>query len=144
MSKINLRDVDPYYYTNDLNIEVSDEVAAEFSEEDRLEHNFVERVRYNGAYYSLDRGDGIEYDASFHSPTPAEVFDGKLEVEQLYAAIVALPDKQSIRICQYYFLDMSMTEIAWLEGVTASSVSESIRLGIQKMRCNFWNFKKQP
>jgi len=61
MVKINLRKYYPNYYTTDCIIEVPDEVAALM---DSCEHaeaaDHLRRYRHK-AYYSLDRGDGIEY-----------------------------------------------------------------------------------
>ena len=136
MSKINLRDIDPTYYTKDEEIEVSDEVAALFSDEKLEEDNYQRYLRRYGAFYSLDAGDGIEKKVLFLPRVPEEKIPP--EVERLYEVIVALPDKQSIRICQHYFLDMSMTEIARIEGVALCTISKSIKQGIQKMKSIFW------
>ena len=54
MKTINLRDYYPFYH-NDLFIEVSDEVAAALQEAERQERNYLRRVVYNKAFYSLDR-----------------------------------------------------------------------------------------
>lgn len=66
MKKINLRDLYPFYH-NDLFVEVSDEVAAALAEAERMERNYIRRVYWNKAYFSLDAGDGIEHD-SFYCP----------------------------------------------------------------------------
>ena len=55
MKTINLRDYYPFYH-NDLFIEVSDEVAAALQEAERQERNYLRRVVYNKAFYSLDAG----------------------------------------------------------------------------------------
>lgn len=59
MATINLRDFYPFY-TQDTMIEVSDEVAAALAEAERLERNYMRRMFYNKAQYSLDNEDGIE------------------------------------------------------------------------------------
>ena len=59
---INLRDFYPYY-TCDAFVEVSDEIGAVLLESKREEKNYIDRLGYHKAYYSLDRGDGIENDA---------------------------------------------------------------------------------
>lgn len=64
MKTINLRDHYPFYH-NDLFIEVSDEVADALQEAERQERNYLRRVVYNKAFYSLDTGDGIEQTALF-------------------------------------------------------------------------------
>ena len=69
MKTINLRDYYPFYH-NDLFIEVSDEVAAALQEAERQERNYLRRVVYNKAFYSLDAGDGIEQTALFQAMSP--------------------------------------------------------------------------
>ena len=68
MKKINLRDLYPFYH-NDLFVEVSDEVAAALAEAERMERNYIRRVYWNKAYFSLDAGDGIEHEALFCLPS---------------------------------------------------------------------------
>ena len=63
-----------------------------------------QRTYYHNAHYSLDRGDGIEYDALFVAITPCEIYERKVTMEQLHAAIASLPDKQAKRIKARYFL----------------------------------------
>ena len=58
---INLRDFYPYY-TCDALVEVSDEIGAVLLESEQEEKNYWNRRGYHKAYYSLDWGDGIEYD----------------------------------------------------------------------------------
>ena len=64
MTKINLREQYPDFYKTDYIIEVPDEVAAVMKEHDRLEAAYRRRTYYHKAHYSLDRGDGIEYDGA--------------------------------------------------------------------------------
>ena len=92
MTTINLKDFYPWY-THDEYIEVSDEVAKEFIASKRREAAHAERVRYNKAFYSLDAGDGIEQTALFQAMSPCEIYERKMTMEQLYAALDALPDK---------------------------------------------------
>lgn len=133
MTKINLREHYPDFYKTDYIIEVPDEVAAIMLEYDRLEAAYRRRTYYNKAHYSLDRGDGIEYDALFVSMTPCEIYERKMTMEELHAAIASLPDKQAKRINAYYFLGLTETEIAKSEGVSSASVSESIRRGLRNL-----------
>ena len=62
MTKINMREQYPDFYKTDYIIEVPDEVAAVMKEHDRLEAAYRHRTYYHKAHYSLNRGDGIEYD----------------------------------------------------------------------------------
>jgi len=133
MTKINLREQYPDFYSTDTFIEVPDEVAEFMREYDRKEAAYRRRTYYHKAFYSLDRGDGIEYDAVFSSVTPWEVYERKLTLEQLHAAISALPDKQAKRINAHFFLGLTMREIAKSEKVSPVSVNESILRGLRSM-----------
>lgn len=126
MTEINLRDYYPDYYKADCIVAVPDEVAAFMREHDKLEAAYRRRTYYHKAHYSLDRGDGIEYDALFLSMSPYEIYERKVTMEQLHAAIAALPDKQAKRLSAYYFLGMSKAEIARAEGVNKSQITRSI------------------
>ena len=53
--------------------------------------------------------------------------------EQLYAAVMALPEKQAKRIYARYYLGMRVSEIAAAEGVDPSRVRESIRRGLKQL-----------
>ena len=59
MAKINLRDYYPFYNA-DLFIDIPDEVAAVLVETERLERNYIRRMFWNKAQYSLDVDDGIK------------------------------------------------------------------------------------
>ena len=133
MTKINLREQYPDFYKTDYIIEVPDEVAAVMKEHDRLEAAYRRRTYYHKAHYSLDRGDGIEYDALFVSMTPCELYERKVTMEQLHAAIAALPDKQAKRIYAYCVLGISMAKIAAAEGVSYVAVRSSILRGLRRM-----------
>ena len=92
-------------------------------------------MRYNKAYYSLDLYDGsIENDALLLSPSPEELLERKQTTEELYAALGSLPDKQRQRIYAHYILGMTKSEIAQVEGVDESTVRESIKAGLQKIK----------
>ena len=133
MTKINLREHYPDFYNADYIIEVPDEVAATMLEYNRLEAAYRRRTYYHKAHYSLDRGDGIEYDVLFISETPCEIYERKMTLEQLYAAIAALPDKQAKRIYAHYFLGMSKAEISRAEHVDERAVRKSIQNGLRNL-----------
>lgn len=133
MTKINLREHYPNFYKNDCIIEIPDEVAAIMLEYDRKEAAYRRRTYYHNAHYSLDRGDGIEYDALFVAMTPCEIYERKVTMEQLHAAIASLPDKQAKRINAYYFMGLNMAAIAKSEGVSIRAVSDSIQYGLRNM-----------
>ena len=133
MTKINLRDYYPDFYTTDCIIEVPDEVAVLMDSYERAEAAYYLRRYRHKAYYSLDRGDSIERDLLFVSLSPCEIYERKVTIEQLHAAIAALPDKQAKRIYAHYFLGMSKSVIARAEGVSKTVVGEAIDRGLKNM-----------
>lgn len=122
---INLRDFYPFY-TCDASIEVSEEIGAVLLESKREENNYLRRMYRHKAHYSLDRDDGIENSVLFVAMTPEELYERKVSMEQLYAAIATLPDKQAKRIYAHFFLGMSKTAIAKAEGVNESAIRKSL------------------
>lgn len=132
MKKINLKD----YYTHittDTYIDIPDEVFNIFEEYRKAEQAYQSKLRYHKAYYSLDRGDGIEHSALFVSLSPNEIYERKLTNEQLHAAIATLPDKQAKRIYAHYFLGISKTAIAKAESINKSQVTRSINQGLSHL-----------
>lgn len=130
---INLRDFYPFY-TCDAFIDVPDEIGAVLLESKRLEKNFIDRLIYHKAYYSLDCEDGIENDAVDKPLTPEELYINREEKAQLYAAFSRLPDKQAKRLYAFFFLGMSKTAIAKAEGVSVKTVCESIVRGLETLK----------
>ncbi|NLA88056.1 MAG: sigma-70 family RNA polymerase sigma factor [Clostridiales bacterium] len=141
MKEINLRDYYPDFYTTDCIIEVPDEVAALMDAYERAEAAYYLRRYRHKAYYSLDRGDGIEHDILFVSLSPCEIYERKVTSEQLHAAIAALPDKQAKRIYAHYFLGMSKSAIAKAEGVNESAVRDGIDRGLRNIERFLKNFR---
>ena len=132
MKAINLKDYYPYY-TQDMYIEVSDELAQLLEHFERKEANYQRKKYRYKAHYSLERGDGIEHDVLFVSLSLEEIYERKLTSEQLHAAIASLPDKQAIRVFAHYFMGMSKTAIAKAEGVNKSQVLRSIEKGLKNI-----------
>lgn len=132
MKTINLKN----YYDHigiDTYIDIPDEVFNIFEEYRKAEQAYQSRIRYHKAYYSLDRGDGIEHSALFVSLSPDEIYERKLTSEQLHAAIATLPDKQAKRIYAHFFMNMSKAAIAKVEGVNKSQVTRSINRGLAQI-----------
>ena len=96
MAIINLRDYYPFY-TSDCFMEVSEEIADMFKEFDRKEAAYRLRTYRHKAYYSLDRDDGLEHEAVFVALSPHELYERKVTMQELHAAIANLPDKQAKR-----------------------------------------------
>ena len=133
MVEINLRKYYSDFYIADCIIEVPDEVAKTLDSYKHTEAAYYLRRYRHKAYYSLDRGDGIEKDILFVSLSPGEIYERKVTTEQLHAAIASLPDKQAKRIYAYYFLGMSKNTIAKTEGVSKAVVGEAIVRGLRNM-----------
>ena len=132
MAIINLRDYYPFY-TSDCFMEVSEEVAEMFKEFDRKEAAYQLRTYRHKAYYSLDRDDGLEHEAVFVALSPHELYERKVTMQELHAAIASLPNKQAKRIYARYYLGMTVNEIAEVEGVDPSRICDSIRRGLKQL-----------
>lgn len=131
--EINLKDLYPFI-SEDQMLEVNNDVFEVFKEFERQEKNYREKVRRNRAYYSLDRDDGIENSGIIIIVnSPAIILEQKELEYAVLKAINLLPRKQSRRIYKYFYLDMTMTEIALQEKVHLSRVSSSISLGLKKL-----------
>lgn len=137
MSKINLRDLYPDFYSSDCIIEVQDKVLSVFVEYEHREAAYARKMYRYKAQYSLDRADGIENAIQFVSYSPDEIYEHNLTTQQLYAAIATLPDKQAKRIYEHYILGIGKTEIAKAEGASTASVVVSIERGLRNMKTFF-------
>lgn len=133
MQKINLRELYPDIYKTDTYLEVSDEVQAVFLADKRADAAYERQMYRYKAHYSLDCNNGIEKAVVQRPATPEEILDDKQFRDRLYAAVMALPDKQAKRIYARYYLDMSVKEIALAEGVDPRRVRDSIHLGLKKL-----------
>ena len=133
MTRINLRDYYPFY-KYDYFIEVTDELADLFKLFSRKDHADFERRRVHKAYYSLDADDGIGRDVVLLVLSPQEIYERKMDNKILYAVINNLPEKQAKRIYAHFFLGMSKTQIAEIEGVSKSTVACSIKQGLKSMK----------
>lgn len=132
MKIINLRDIYPHY-TQDCFVEVTDEVADLFSEFDHKEAAYRLRTFRHKAYYSLDRNDGIEHEALFVALSPHELYERKVTMQELHAAISRLPDKQAKRIYAHFILAMTKQDIARAEGVHEKVVRVAIERGLRHL-----------
>lgn len=133
---INLRELYPFYQ-EDCFVEVADEVAHAMQQLDCQEVSYRRKLYRHKAFFSLEQDDGIEHDTLFTSMSPEDVYEQKLSREQLHTAMSALSGKQATRIYAYYFLGMSQSAIARVEGVSRSVISTSIQRGLKKMKQNF-------
>lgn len=114
MKKINLRDYYPYY-TQDMIVEVPDEVALLLREYMLLEEAYRIRTYRYKAFYSLDRDEGIEREILQKPLNPAEIWEQRQMTELIYKGLSKLPVKQRQRIYAHFFLGMSKADIAKAE-----------------------------
>ena len=133
MTMLNLRDVYPFYHS-DLFVEVSQDVAEAMTTAVRRESNARRQMYRYKAQYSLDRGDGIEHSSLRFAPSPAELYEEKEEIEALYAALAALPEKQGRRVYAHYILGVSKAELARAEGVSLNVICVAITRGLESMK----------
>ena len=132
MAVINLWDYYPFY-TSDCFMEVSEEVAEMFKEFDRKEAAYRLRTYRHKAYYSLDRDDGLEHEAVFVALSPHELYERKVTMQELHAAIASLPNKQAKRIYAHFILGMTKQDIARAEGVHEKVVRVAIERGLRRL-----------
>ena len=128
MPIINLRSQYPHL-SEDIFMEISDPIFEVYDHSRKQINNYDRRARYHRAFYSLDVGDGIETHAVSRVPSPEELWMRKLEKEQLREALEHLPP--------YFMLGMKMVGIARIEGVSRTSVSQSIRSGLKNLKRYF-------
>ena len=125
MAKINMRDHYPFYQRDEY-VEVSEELATEMSQWERAEKAYARKQHI-----------------LFVSDSPDAHFEKKVCLEQLHAALAALPDKQAKRIYAHYFLGLNKAEIARFEKVGKATVCASISRGLKKVEKILRNFPEQ-
>ena len=77
--------------------------------------------------------DGLADHDVVNAGNPEMVLEEKQFQEQIYAAVMKLPEKQAKRIYARYYLGMTVNEIAEVEGVDPSRVRDSIRRGLKQL-----------
>ena len=135
MQKINLRDLYPDVYKTDIFVDVAEEVLATIQSQQQADAAYEHRKYRHKAHYSLDQEDGIENDALARPLTPEEALEQKQLWEEVYAALMQLPSIQARRIYARFYLNMTVTEIAKVEGADRRRVWDSIRRGLKKLAC---------
>ena len=133
MKKVNLRDLYPDVYKNDHFVEVTEDVLEAIRAAERAEAAYDRKMDRYKAYYSLDNDNGIENAVLMKPQMPEMLMEEKQLREQLYTAVMALPEKQAKRIYARYYLGMRVSEIAVAEGVDPSRVRDSIRRGLKQL-----------
>jgi len=136
---INLRDFYAWYALDEL-LEVSQDVAEALLDGKRYDKNHERSMRRNKVL-SLDADDGTATTAAnIHcNDNPEAVFEMKERFCRLCYALNSLPAIQGRRVEAHFLLGKSIQDIAKTEGVSESSVKESINRGLKSMRKNFSN-----
>ena len=112
MKKINLRELYPDVYTTDFFIDVTEEVMETIRAAERAEAAYERKMYRYKAQYSLDCENGIENAVLLKPQTPEMVLEEKQFQEQVYAAVMRLPEKQAKRIYETRFLAVGKTDIS--------------------------------
>lgn len=133
MKKINLRELYPDVYTADFLVDVTEEVMETIRAAERAEAAYERKMYRYKAQYSLDCENGIENAVLLKPKTPEMILEEKQLQEQVYSAVMNLPEKQAKRIYARYYLGMTVNEIAEVEGVDPSRVRDSIRRGLKQL-----------
>ena len=121
------------HMTENVMLEVSDEIAATLSMGGRLCDSYKRQKRRNGEC-SLDTDPGFEADVLRQPMTPDEYIEARETTFALYDALTQLPPTQARRVYQHYLLGMSKAEIAAAEGVGRSRICCSIERGLAAMK----------
>lgn len=134
MKTINLRELYPEAYQADTFVEVSDEVQMVFLDDKRAEARYLRRMYNYKAHYSLDYDNGIEKSVVQRPSTPEEILEDRQHREQIYTAVMGLPDKQAKWIYARFYLGMTVKEIAQAEGADLSWVYKNIKRGLKHLK----------
>lgn len=134
MKFIDLRKEYPHLDSTYSEYPLSYKIDAVFEEYRLAEQALEKRRTRNGDVVSLDSDPGIEAHIADHQPGPEDETIKHIQNEALYKALRSIPRKQAERIYAYYFMDMTLDEIAEAEGVYKSAVRKSIMLGKQKLK----------
>jgi len=135
MKTSNLRKYYYPYYTEDVFVEVSDEVAEAMLLSVREMENYYRRTCRHKAYYSLDAYDWTENYALEHSPSPEEVL--VLQEEQLSMldeALSQITPVQARRVRSYYLRGLNFPGIAQEEGINKDVVCRSVHAGLKRLQ----------
>ena len=74
---------------------MAEEVLTAIRDQQQDDAAYERRKFRHKAYYSLNRGDGIENDALNQPPTPEEILEQKQLKKEVYAALMQLPAIQA-------------------------------------------------
>ena len=83
---------------------------------------------------SLDNEPGVEAHILEQVPGPEEEAMQHIQNEELYKALRSIPRKQADRIYAYYFMDMTLEEIAAADRISVQAVYYSIQAGKKNLK----------
>ena len=115
MKFIDLRKEYPHLDSTYSEYPVSYKIDAVFEDYRLAEQALEKRRTRNGDVVSLDSDPGIEAHIADHQPGPEDETIKHIQNEALYKALRSIPRKQAERIYAYYFMDMTLDEIAEAE-----------------------------
>lgn len=72
--------------------------------------------------------------------SPEELYVFKIVQELLYSAMSELTDKQLERLYAHFFLGMSYAKIAHMQGVDRSTVRQSVKSALSRLKKKINNF----
>ena len=116
MKYIDLRKEYPHLDSTYSEYPVSCKVDAMFEQYHLADQALEKRRRRNGDVVSLDSDPGVEAHILDRVPGPEEETLEHIRNEELYKALRSIPRKQADRIYAYYFMDMTLQEIADADG----------------------------
>ena len=131
--KVNLK---RYYnhHTNDYFVEMGEEEYCKMMQCDmecrNLEHSQKMKDNYWNLSYNLELYEN--YVCLSSQSAEAEYLQIK-EIEELYMYLDELTEKERKRIMAFFFLGLSVVQIAIADGVSKQSVQESIQNGLDKL-----------
>lgn len=134
MKFIDLRKEYPHLDSTYSEYPVSYKIGAVFEEYRLAEQALEKRRTRNGDVVSLDSDPGIEAHIADHQPGPEDETIKHIQNEALYKAMRSISRKQAERIYAYYFMDMTLDEIAAAECVSKSAIRKSIILGKTELK----------
>ena len=134
MKYIDLRKEYPHLDATYSEYPVSYKIDAMFEQYRLAEQALEKRRSRNGDVVSLDSEPGVEGHILEQASGPEEEAMKHIQNEELYKAMRSIPRKQADRIYAYYFMDMTLEEIAAAEGTSAQAVYYSIQAGKKNLK----------
>ena len=140
MKWIDLRKEYPHLDATYSEYLVSCEVDAVFQQYRLAEQALEKRRMRNGDVVSLDTEPNIEAHIMEQAPGPEEETIQQIQSKELQQALRSIPQKQASRIYAYYFMDMTLKEIAVAESTSIQAVYYSIQAGKKNLKKILKNF----